>query len=177
MNAVKIEDRTSVFATHWFDLVAKQISGDPAPHYSIATPDYVSVVAVTTEGSFALVRQFRPAIEQMTLELPSGHVDEGETPESAARRELREETGLLAEEFIPLGDLAPDTGRLGNRMWCFFASGVAHDPAVRFLPEPGVEPIMYSKALRDLLLHESEFCSALNRAAVLLAVAKGLLQL
>jgi len=51
------------------------------------------------------------------------------------------------------------------------------DPAGEFLPEPGVEPIMYTKGLRDLVLHELEFCSALNRAAVLLAVAKGLLQL
>ena len=177
MSAFDIVDRRSVFATQWFDLVAKQLSGDPAPHYSIATRDYVSVVAVTIQGSLALVRQFRPAIEQMTLELPSGHVDEGETPESAARRELREETGLLANEFIPLGDLAPDTGRLGNRMWCYFAPGVAPDPAVRFLPEPGIEPVMYNKALRDLVLREQEFCSALNRAAVLLAVAKGLLEL
>jgi 8-oxo-dGTP pyrophosphatase MutT (NUDIX family) len=177
MNAFNIEDRRSVFTTHWFDLVAKQISDDSAPHYSIATLDYVSVVAVTPQGTFALVRQFRPAIELMTLELPSGHVEKGETPEDAARRELREETGLIADEFILLGELAPDTGRLGNRMWCFFAAGVARDPAGRFLPEPGLEPIMYTKGLRDLVLHEQEFCSALNRAAVLLAVAKGLLEL
>lgn len=177
MNAFNIEDRRSVFATQWFDLVAKQLSDDPAPHYSIATLDYVSVLAVTTQGSLALVRQFRPAIEQMTLELPSGHVEQGETPESAARRELREETGLVSDEFILLGELAPDTGRLGNRIWCFFAPGVAPDPAGRFLPEPGIEPIMYTKALRDLVLHEQEFCSALNGATVLLALAKGLLQL
>jgi ADP-ribose pyrophosphatase len=170
-------DRKSVFATRWFDLVAKSVSGDAAPHYSIATSDYVSVLAVTAQKSIVLVRQYRPAIEQMTLELPSGHVDKGDTPEEAARKELREETGFVAEKFILLGELAPDTGRLGNRMWCFFAPQAVEDPVAPFVPEIGVEPVILRRPLRHLVQSEPAFCSALNRATVLMAVAGGHIEL
>jgi len=57
------------------------------------------VLAITRDKTFVLVRQFRPAIEMFTLELPGGHVEEGETPEQSARKELLEETGFGAEEL------------------------------------------------------------------------------
>ena len=170
---VSISSKRSVFTTPWFDLVEKISKGDTEPHYSINTRDYVSVLAVTSDGKFPLVRQFRPAVEQMTLELPSGHVDEGQTPEEAARNELREETGFIAHELIPLGSVSPDTGRLGNRMWCFFASAVEQDPRTDFVPQPGIEPVIYNKSLRDLVTATPAFSSALNRAAILIAIADG----
>ena len=177
VNTLSITKRTAVFKTPWFELVEKATGEDVAPHYSISTPDYVSVLAVTKEGNFPLVRQFRPAVEKTTLELPSGHVDKGETPEQAGRKELLEETGFLAKELVLLGALSPDTGRLGNLMWCFFAPGVVRNPEIPFLEEPGVESLVYDKSLRDLLLSELEFCSALNRATIVMAIARGCIEL
>ena len=153
------------------------MGNDAALHYSISTLDYVSVLAVTKNGTFPLVRQFRPAIEEFTLELPSGHVDQGETPDQAARKELHEETGFVANELILLGNLSPDTGRLGNRLWCFFAPRVARDPAVEFKAQPDIEPLVYNRSLRDLILAEPAFSSALNRATILMAVAGGHIEL
>jgi ADP-ribose pyrophosphatase len=178
MNATGLDicGRNSVFKTPWFELIGKKIGDDPALHYSISTHDYVSVFAVTNEGAFPLVRQFRPAIEQVTLELPCGHVDEGETPAQAAARELKEETGFIANELILLGSLSPDTGRLGNKLWCFFAPRVM--PAREtFTPQAGIEPKIYTRSLRDLIVDEPAFSSALNRATILMAVAKGHIQL
>jgi|ERR1700736_3614804 ADP-ribose pyrophosphatase len=174
MNPTKLDisGRSSIFKTPWFELIGKKIGNEAALHYSISTQDYVSIFAVTPNETFPLVRQFRPAIEQITLELPSGHVDEGETPEQAAGRELREETGFIANELILVGNLSPDTGRLGNRMWCFFAPEVT---AVEkgFMPHPEVEPLVYDKSLRSLILDEPAFSSALNRATILMAIAQG----
>ncbi len=165
-------DERVAFSTPWFEIVAKRFGDDDAPHYSLRTNDYVSVVAVTDHGRIVLVRQFRPAVGRATLELPSGHVEAGESPELAARRELLEETGYAAESFAFLGNLSPDTGRLANRMWCFFAPAArpAGEPA--FEPEPGVEPVLFEGTLAQLLA-EREFDSALNCAALLYAVVRG----
>jgi ADP-ribose pyrophosphatase len=178
MNPTKsdISGRSSVFKTPWFELIGKKIGNDTALHYSISTLDYVSIFAVTVSGTFPLVRQSRPAIEQITLELPSGHVDEGETPEQAAVRELREETGFIANKVILVGNLSPDTGRLGNRMWCFFAPEVTPIGS-EFVPHPEIEPVIYEKPLRRLVLDEPAFSSALNRATILMAVAQGHIEL
>ena len=84
--------------------------------YSLAQRDYVTVFARTASGLIPVVRQYRPAIEAYTLELPAGLVEPGETPEETARRELKEETGLSALATRYLGAFNPDTGRLSNRI-------------------------------------------------------------
>ncbi|MGA8367341.1 MAG: NUDIX hydrolase, partial [Candidatus Acidiferrales bacterium] len=86
-----------VFSVRWFDVVARTADGSASPYYVIRTCDYVVVLAATAEGPLLLVRQYRPAVGKETLELPGGHVEDGESPEAAARRELAEETGYEAE--------------------------------------------------------------------------------
>jgi 8-oxo-dGTP pyrophosphatase MutT (NUDIX family) len=163
-------DEEVVFDTPWFQLVAKRPPSWNSPHYSIRTHDYVCVVAVPAEGGLLLVRQYRPAVAASCLELPGGHVDPGESPEESARRELLEETGYRAERLELLGWLAPDVGRLGNRMWCYYAEGVV--PVAGHQPESGIESICYSRSLQGLL-NEPDFNHALHLAALLLAVSKG----
>src|SRR5262249_11428129 len=160
----------------WFRLVARTLPGYASPHYSIQTCDYVAVVAQTRDQSIILVRQYRPAVDADTLELPAGHVEAGETPEQAARKELLEETGYRADRFELLGTLAPDTGRLGNRMWCYFAADaiLASDPAAA--AEPGID-VVYFRGGPVELVAEAAFCCALSVAAVFLAVLRGRLLL
>ena len=169
-------DDQIVFTTPWFDLIAKHAPGYAQPHYSIRTSDYVMVVPVTAAGELVLVRQFRPAVSATTLELPSGHVDSGETAAQAARRELLEETGFHGAKFEPLGELSPDTGRLGNRLCCFYLADAQPPSGNDQWGEAGVEPVMFGGSLLDLLA-EPTFNSALNHAALLLAVARGRLSI
>ena len=92
--------------------------------YSVRTHEYAAILAVTDDGRIPLVRQFRPAVEDWTLEFPSGHVDQGETPEEAMRRELLEETGCRARNLVDLGLFHVDSGRMATQQRAFFADGV-----------------------------------------------------
>jgi len=56
----------------------------------------VAVVPVTEEGNIILVKQFRKAVEEETIEIPAGKLDPGEEPEICALRELQEEIGFTA---------------------------------------------------------------------------------
>ena len=134
-------------------------------------PDYVAVVARTAAGGVMLVRQHRPVVGRETLELPSGHVDAGESPEQAARRELLEETGMEAGSIELLGVLVPDVGRLVNRMWCYFAPDVT--PAVAPVPaEQGLTCIEVPEQELLAMALDGRIDHALNLAVLFLAVSK-----
>jgi hypothetical protein len=90
----------------------------------------------------------------------------------AARAELLEETGHEAERFELLGNFSPDTGRLGNRMWCFFAGHALPTQNPAYQPEAGIDLVFYPGDLRDLLREEG-FYSALNCAALFAAALQG----
>lgn len=85
--------------------------------------DWVNVIALTIPGDLLLVEQFRHGTDAVTLELPGGAVDPGETPHDAALRELEEETGYRATRAHPLGWVEPNPAFLNNRCHTFLALG------------------------------------------------------
>lgn len=165
-----------VFTTKWFDVIARHTDGVADAHYLINCTDFVVVIALNPQGHLLLVRQFRPAISDISLEFPSGHVEPGESPEAAARRELLEETGHVAEDIELVTTLSPAIGRFTNRMWCYFVS-VAHPVAdPDFKLETGVELVVFRKPLRSILEADG-FLSSLSCASLLAAVLKRKLDL
>ena len=164
-----------VFATPWFRILGKTMRQGEAPYYSLKLPDYSVVLALTEDGQVLIVRQYRPAVERETLELPCGLVDPGETPEVAARRELLEETGYDGGTWRALGGTDPDTGRLGNRLWSFMATGVRLVPGRE--PEAGMAVETWPLELLAQATADGRFDHALHLATVLLAVVNGGLRL
>ncbi len=165
-----------VFSTKWFEIISRPGPDSEEPHYLINCSDFVCIVALNAEGKLLLVRQFRPAAGQAVLEVPSGHLEPGESPEVAARRELLEETGHAAEKLELLGSVSPGIGRFTNRMWTYFA-GDARPTANTGSPgEAGVDLVIYEGAVRALLA-QPDFCSSLSHTAIFAAVLKGKLTL
>jgi ADP-ribose pyrophosphatase len=142
-----------------------------AVYHSIDTMDYVSVLAVTADGRIPIVRQFRPAVRRFTLEFPGGLRDGDEAPEACAIRELAEEVGLAASRVQPLAALLPDSGRLGNRMWTYFAQDAA--PVPGWHPETGVEHRMVTVAELHALALDGSFDHAPHVAMLGMAVMRG----
>lgn len=91
--------------------------------YILDAPDWVNVVALTEEGEFILVNQYRFGTSSLSLEVPGGVVDKGESHREAAVRELLEETGYVAESWRQLGVLAPNPALNTNRCGIWLATG------------------------------------------------------
>ena len=116
-------------------------------------PDGVLILAMTERDEIILVEQFRPAINQYTLEIPAGSIDPDETPEEAAARELLEETGYTCKNLTPLGKGRLLSSRLNAHQFCFLGSGAAPDPS--YVTKEAIEVRLVSPAeLKDLILSE-----------------------
>ena len=92
--------------------------------YCIEAPDWINVIPVTADRRVLLIRQFRFGLNDFTLEIPGGMCDPGESPEDAAVRELREETGHAAARMETLGWVHPNPALQGNRCHTYLAHDV-----------------------------------------------------
>ena len=90
------------FAEVWVDEVSRP-DGEPARRVTMRMKPGVAVLALDGEGFAHLVRTFRYAVGKECVEVVQGGAEEGEGPEAAARRELKEELGVEAEEWADLG--------------------------------------------------------------------------
>jgi ADP-ribose diphosphatase len=101
-----------------------------------STEGAVMVVALDHDGTVLLVREYAAGVERYELGLPKGLIEPGETPEQAALRELREETGFGARRLqaLQMLTLAPAYMQHGTRM--VLAEELYHDPLPGDEPEP-----------------------------------------
>lgn len=130
--------------------------GRVIPDWSwIITPDFVNVVAITEENTFLCFRQMKYGIEGTSLAPVGGFIEPDESPFSAAQRELREETGFEASEWIDLGHYRVDPNRGAGTGYLWLARG-AHR-----VMEPNADDL------------EEQTLLQLHRAEVETALAKG----
>jgi 8-oxo-dGTP pyrophosphatase MutT (NUDIX family) len=89
----------------------------------IITPDYINVVAVTESGDFLFFRQTKYALDSISLAPVGGYIEPDEAPLPAAQRELLEETGYAAPDWLCLGQYRADASRGGCMANLYLAQG------------------------------------------------------
>ncbi|MGO1298061.1 MAG: NUDIX hydrolase [Vibrio sp.] len=85
-------------------------NGKAITHTTIEHPGAAVIIPVTDDNQIVVVNQFRPSLGKWMLEVPAGTMEPGEDPLTCAKRELEEETGYSAEQYLSLGQLTPMAG-------------------------------------------------------------------
>ena len=101
-------------------------NGKPAKREFVEHRGGVAVLAVDDRGYLPLVRQFRYPLRSEIWEIPAGKLEAGEDPDEAIRRELTEETGLVAEKFERFAEFYPTVGYSNEIIRIYLATGLTY---------------------------------------------------
>ena len=134
--------------------------------------DYALVAAVTQARQVVLVRQWKQGVRRITLELPGGMIDDGETATEAAARELREETGFAAPSLEHLGSFDVDASKAANQGHVFLAIGAErlHEPEAHEMEAP--EVVLVPLSTLPELIDSGEICGGASVAGLLQALRR-----
>lgn len=131
-------------------------------YYVLEYPDWVNVIAITEDGDFVMVEQYRHGLRDVFFELVAGVIEEGETPLEAAKRELLEEAGYDGGEWQLLTTISQNPSTSNNLVYCFVAKGVrdtkqqhldkTEDIAVRVMPEAEVLGLLTDDKIKQALM-------------------------
>lgn len=106
------------------DVSAALRDGREHDFYVIEAPDWINVIPLTDDGRVVLIEQYRHGSREISLEIPGGMVDDGESPAETAARELLEETGYAARSLVSLGRARPNPAIQDNWIHTYVARNV-----------------------------------------------------
>src|SRR6476620_7068366 len=139
-------------------------------YYIIEYPNWASVLAITKDNKAVFVKQYRHGLGVISIELPGGVIDAGETPEQGIQRELKEETGYVFESYEYLGKISPNPATSTNYMHMFLARG-GEKVAEQSLDETeDVEVILYTLDEVKQLLRENKIVQSLHCTTIFYAL-------
>jgi ADP-ribose pyrophosphatase len=126
------------------DLCERESDGKTGTFYVLENPDWVNVIALNkTYGDVILIKQFRHGSEEIIWEIPGGMIDKNESPETAARRELLEETGFTSDEFVLLGKSHPNPAIQNNTIYHYLALNCEKTHITEFDEHEDIGTLLY----------------------------------
>ncbi len=136
------------------DITVNPRTGRALDMYVLENPNWLNIVPLTADEQVVMVEQWRHGTRSVHLETPGGLIDEGESIEQCARRELLEETGYDAAEIVPLGKVDPNPAIQSNVQHYVLATGCrkvaepslddAEDINVRLVPLVDIPSLIQS---------------------------------
>lgn len=127
MSKWKIKSQNTVFSQRLFKVKEQKIllPNGKEREYSIVERRGISVIfPISDKLELYLIRQFRYLFDKKILEAVAGHIDDGETPLEAARRELKEETGIIALDWKEILELETSASVIRSSIHIFLAKGI-----------------------------------------------------
>ena len=140
-------------------------TGQVHDFYLLDSPDWVNVIPLTADGKVILVKQYRFGTKEFSLEIPGGMLDPGDTPASAARRELLEETGCMGDEPMLLGVVHPNPAIHTNRCYTYLVKNAAYKNPPKQDSTEDIEVLRFPLSEIPRLIRDGKISHALVVAA------------
>lgn len=154
----------------WFRVTADRCEIEPGktiePFYVVHEREWVHVYAANDDGEVLTVCQYRYAADAICTELPGGVVDPGESHQSAAIRELREETGFAAERWSYVGKLFANPARQTNSIHIYLAEGLLHAGGQQLDETESITWSFMSTSALEASIVRGDFSQALHVASL-----------
>jgi len=160
-----IESETDLLDTPIFQITKRHCrppdDGGDSDFYIINAPNWVNVIARTSNDEVILVRQYRFGIDEISLEIPGGVVDpEDNNPLNTAKRELQEETGFVSDDWKLLGSVSTNPAIFTNYCYMYFADNCVLEHEQNLDPHERIQVELLSmqdvkKGLKTGLIHHS----------------------
>lgn len=149
-----------------------------APYYVLEYPDWVQVVAVSPQGQVLMVRQYRHAWGDYSVELPAGAMDPSDTGVlAAAARELIEETGCVGDSLEVIGSFSPNPATHANTIHTVLVKGAREVQAHADDPTERIEHFWVSPGEALELMRSGVMITSIQMASLFLALLRlGVLQ-
>ena len=145
-------------------------------YYVLEYPTWVNVIAVTKDGEYVMIRQYRHGIGRTGTEIVAGVCEEGEQPEAAARRELMEETGYSGGTWRETMVISANTSTMNNVCHCFMATGVERAGSQHLDRTEDIDVCLMSRDEVFALLSEGKIMQSLMAAPLWKHFYEGLTQ-
>lgn len=171
----KIKASKKIYDGKYFKVQEDQVvqpDGKPGAYGKITMSPGISVLPLDENDNVYLTCQFRYAVEHESLEVVTGSIDSTESSLEAAKRELKEEVGITAEDWTDLGEINPDTSIILGPMYLFLVRQLSFtelEPdgteAIRVVKMPFSQAV--EKVMRGEMTHGPSVATVLKAAQVL----------